>query len=256
MWAHMTERKSANDDLEQRCWAAVERVLARHGWRLLEREEYVQRVVACVRSGEVADPRQAAMHVYCRCLYTACFGSEGRERQEIGFVELQRYLYELSFRGAADLPADLRWEAVNETLLRIWQKLPSYYKPGAFLAIAALELRNVLRPWWSRPLDPLSIDSFHDQPTTHIDDDPLAHALNGELRQRVIDYFEEALRRHPRAKQQLEAVWLKYIAGLDDETISTYLRKPVASIHVLRSRGLSQLRTEPGWQGLANELGL
>lgn len=250
----MIEHEPADDDLDQRCRAAVDRILARHGWQLLDRDEFIVRVVACVESGEVGDPARAAIYVYCCRLHAVCCGSATHEQQEIGFIELQHYLYQLSFRELADLPADLRWEAVNETLLRIWQKRSSYYKPGAFLAVAAFELRNVLRPWWSRPITPLSLDSDTEQPDPDVEVDPLMHALQNELSQRVKLCFDDVLRRHPRAKQQLEAVWLKYIAGLDDEAISIHLGKTVANVHVLRSRGLSLLRIEPGWQQMAGDL--
>jgi len=252
----MSDEEPPSDDLEQRCRVAVDRTLARYNWQLLDREEFVRRVVACVESGEVGDPWKASMHVYCSCLHAACCGTATREQQKIGFVELQQYLYQLSFREIADLPTDLREDAVNETLLRIWQKRSTYYKPGAFLAAAALELRNVLRPSWSRPIPPLSLEDYIDQPTLDVESDPLTHVLNGELRERVRLCFDDALRHHPRAKQQLEAVWLKYIAGLDDEAISIYLGRPVANVHVLRSRGLNHLRTEPCWQLMAEELGL
>ena len=252
----MIEREHPDEDLRQRCRAVVDRILARHGWQLLEREEFVRQVVACVESGQVADPWRAAIHMYCCCLHAVCCGPASRERQEVGFVELQCYLYQLSFREIADLPADLRWEVVNETLLKIWQKRASYYKPGAFLAAAALELRNVVRPWWSRPAALLPLDNNIDLPIPEAEADPLAHALDGELRQRVKQCFDDALHRHPRAKQQFEAVWLKYVAGLDDETISVYLGKPVANVHVLRSRGLNHLRAEPCWQLMAADFGL
>jgi DNA-directed RNA polymerase specialized sigma24 family protein len=252
----MSEQEPAGHDLEQRCRAAVDRVLARYGWRLLDRETFVRQVIACVASGEVDDPWRAAIHVYCCCLHAVCCGPETPERQELGYLELQRYLYQLSFRDIAELSSDLRWEAVNETLLRVWQKRASYYKPGAFLAAVALELRNVVRPFWSRAVPPLPLEEYIDQPTSNTDADPLAQALNGELRERVRQCFDTALRHHPRAKQQLEAVWLKYIAGLDDEAIGMHLGKSVANVHVLRSRGLNHLRTAPGWQVLAEDLGL
>src|SRR5262245_21707689 len=126
----MIEREPPGDDLDQRCRATVDRILARYGWRLLDREEFVRQVETCVASGQVGAPWRAAMHVYCCCLHAACCDSATPEQQEIGFTELQRYLYQLSFREIADLPSDLRWETVNETLLRIWQKRSSYYKPG------------------------------------------------------------------------------------------------------------------------------
>jgi len=157
---------------------------------------YHTRHIKQLRNGEIAKLNnlgglRAAMHVYC-CLHAACCGPATPERQEIGFVELQRYLYQQSFRKIADLPLDLRWEAVNETLLRIWQKRSLYYKPGAFLAV--LELLNVIRPLWSRPIPPLSLEDYIDQPTPRTDDDPLAHVLDAELRQRVSLWFDNVLR--------------------------------------------------------------
>lgn len=250
----MTEREIADERLHEQCRAVVARVVQRHGWALLDHVEFARRVAAALAAGDAAEPWPAAVNVYCRCLYTACRGDQGPERQELAFTELHRYLYELSFREVADLAPDLRQDAVNETLLRVWQKLENYYKPGAFLAVAALELRNVLRPWWTRKVQPLPLDLIEDQPAPDSTDDPLASALRSELRERVRACFDEVLRRQPRARQQLEAVWLKYIVELDDETISAYLSKPVASVHVLRSRGLSHLRAAPAWQLMAQEL--
>lgn len=241
-------------DLSQRCRASVDRVLARYGWKLLAYDEYVRRVIACVHCGEVADPWSAAINVYCRCLHAACSGVEGSERQETAFVELHRYLYELSFREDADLPADIREDVLNETLLRIWRKLDTYRRPGAFLAIAAFELRGVIRPLWSRPVMLVPLDDCADQ-LIDPSDDLLDSTFHGEVRTKVQVCFDEAFRRHPDAKRQLEVVWLTYV-GLDDKTISQCLGKSTATIYVLRKRGRDHLRNEPCWQELAREFGL
>ncbi len=215
-------------------------------------------------TGQIPSPWVAAVNVYCHCLYLACRGDDGPARQERAFLELQRYLFELSFREVADLPPDLRQEQVNETLLRVWKRIPVYHKPGAFLALAAMELRNVMRPWWARPanrerqpweMPPTSIEQAPEQPDGG-GDDPDSRAISEELTRQVRDCFDDMLRRYPRARQQLEAVWLKYIGGLSDKAIGEYLEKPIANVHVLRSRGLSRLRAEPSWQQLAKDLGI
>ncbi|MCS6882769.1 MAG: sigma-70 family RNA polymerase sigma factor [Oscillochloridaceae bacterium] len=243
------------NDVRTQCRRTVTAVMQRFGWQLLSVDEFARRTEASVAGGEVTDLWRAAINVYCHCLYRACRGDEGRERQDLGFAELHRYVYGLSFRESPDLAPDVRAEAVNETLLRIWRKLDSYHTPGAFLAIAALELRNVLRPLWTR-LAALPLDVLDRRQIAAEHSDPEQSAMRADLSQQVRACFDEVLRQQPRARQQLEAVWLKFIAGLDDETISVYLARPVASVYVLRSRGLNQLRASPTWQRLAHDWGL
>lgn len=238
-----------------RCNNVVRQVLTRYRWELVSYETLVREVLACIAQGEAKEPWAATINTYCRHLYAACSGAEGLERQELGLTELYRYLYELSFRDAHDIPADLRQEAANEALLRIWQKLSRYRKPGALLAIAAFELRSVIRPWWSHRT-PLSLDTLAEQTLAGDDNDLDERAINRELQESVKRCFDETLRRHPRARQQLEAVWLKFVAQLDDATISDCIGKPVTSVHVLRSRGLNHLRRDPSWQSIARELGM
>lgn len=242
--------------VREQCRQTVIRVIERFGWQLLSVDEFTRRTEASVMRSEVTDLWRAAINVYCQCLYGACRGDEGRERQNLGFTELHRYLYGLSFRESADLAPDVRAEAVNETLLRIWKKLDSYHTPGAFLAIAALELRNVLRPLWTRLPVTLPLELLDERQIVAEHGDPEQGAIRADLRQQVRACFDELLRQQPRARRQLEAVWLKFIAGLDDETISTYMARSVASVHVLRSRGLNQLRASPVWQELARDWGL
>src|SRR5689334_15511708 len=85
-------------DLSEHCRLVVRHVLARYDWALAPYEPLVQEVLICLEAGEAAEPWPATINVYCRHLYSACTGSEGPARQERGFIELHRYLYEISFR--------------------------------------------------------------------------------------------------------------------------------------------------------------
>jgi RNA polymerase sigma factor (sigma-70 family) len=223
---------------------------------LVPDEALVQEVLNCLEAGEVAEPWPATINVYCRHLYMACIGSEGVDRQERGFIELHRYLYDISFREAQDVPVDLREEAINETLFRIWQKLDRYRKPSAFLSNATFELLNVIRPWWSRRLTAIPLDTIAEDSLADSDRDIAARIIDQEMQEIIRRCFDDTLRRNPRARQQLEAVWLKFIMQLDDSTISDCIGKSIASVHVLRSRGLSHLRRDPSWQLIARELGI
>jgi DNA-directed RNA polymerase specialized sigma24 family protein len=64
------------------------------------------------------------------------------------------------------------------------------------------------------------------------------------------------VQRHPRARLQLAALWLKHVEGLDETAISQRLGKPAGSLYVLRARALQKLRAEPAWRALAAEAGL
>jgi DNA-directed RNA polymerase specialized sigma24 family protein len=238
----------------QHCQRIVRQVIARYQWTLVPYEVLVQEVLSCIEAGTIAEPWPATISIYCQYLYRACTGAEGAERQERGFIELSRYLYELSFREVQDMPVDLREEAVNETLLRIWQKLANYRKPSAFLSNATFELLNVIRPWWSRQRAAASLETIAEQPASASGDDITARVIDHEMQETVKRCFDDILRRHPRARQQLEAVWLKFIVQLDDTTISDYIGKSIATVHVLRSRGLRQLRRDPSWQQIAKDL--
>jgi DNA-directed RNA polymerase specialized sigma24 family protein len=241
-------------DFSQHYRRVVRQVLARHQWTLVPYEVLVQEVLACIEAGAIAEPWPATINIYCHYLYSACTGTEGLERQERGFIELSRYLYELSFREVQDMPVDLREEAVNETLFRIWQKLAHYRKPGAFLSNASFELLNVIRPWWSRQHAAASLEAIAEQPAPASEDDITARVIDHEMQETIKRCFDDILRRHPRARRQLEAVWLKFIVQLDDTAISNYIGKSIATVHVLRSRGLRHLRRDPSWQQIAKDL--
>lgn len=241
--------------LYRECSDVVDSLMARYGWRLIDRAEFARIVTKRVAANEFTNPNPAAMNHYCQQLYIACFGHEGAERQEIGFIELHSYLYALSFRMVADLPAETREDLMNETIARIWQRLASYRNPGAFLAVAAMELRNVLRPYWKRTQTQCSMEEVAEQLLASEGHDPVASSLDNDLRRQVQACFTEAYAQHPRAKKQIDAVRLTYL-GYDDAAISAQLGTPVKNVYVLRSRGLDLLRKQPLWQQLAVDIGL
>jgi DNA-directed RNA polymerase specialized sigma24 family protein len=77
-----------------------------------------------------------------------------------------------------------------------------------------------------------------------------------ELRQRFKALVAAFLQAHPRAEQQIAALQLKYIEGLDDTTISQRLGVSVSSVYVLRSRAIKRLQADRHWRALAAELGI
>ena len=61
-------------ELKQECMKAVDLLIARYGWQLLEREEYIRHTIAHFRAGVASDARRAAIYTYSYALYTACSG--------------------------------------------------------------------------------------------------------------------------------------------------------------------------------------
>ena len=80
--------------------------------------------------------------------------------------------------------------------------------------------------------------------------------IAAELRARFEHLSTEFLRKHPRAGQQIAALRLKYIDGLDDAAISQLLGKSIGSIYTLRARAVEKLRAEPEWRALAADFGI
>jgi len=66
--------------------------------------------------------------------------------------------------------------------------------------------------------------------------------------------LEEIFREAPQARNQLQAVFLKFLFGYSDEEIAVTLGTDVPNVHVLRSRGLKRLRGDPELRGLAQDI--
>ena len=122
--------------LETTCARAVDRLLARHRWRIVDRDELIRRACAQVVAGTTSDPGRAAVYVYSQALYAACSGAEGEERQRAAYAELYRYLFDLARWRYADVCEDAARRATEAT----WLNFARCRHPGAFLAFAIQHL--------------------------------------------------------------------------------------------------------------------
>jgi DNA-directed RNA polymerase specialized sigma24 family protein len=245
-----------------RCREAADRLLARYGWCLLGREELTRRAEVHLSAGVAADARRAAIHAYCLALYDACSGRGGRERQERGYAELHRYLYDSARARYPDVCDD----ATQRALEHIFASFDRCRQPGAFLAFALQHLLDAARAVrrqeaWRGPSLSLPAVEDGDQELGNLlpdprQPDPVAAALDDERRARLARHAADYLRAHPRARDQLAALWLKYIEGLDDEAIGRRLGKTVNNVYILRSRAVARLQSEPGWREFASECGV
>jgi RNA polymerase sigma factor (sigma-70 family) len=242
------------------CQQIVDLCLARYQWELLEREEFVRRVQGRLANGATVAPRQAVFEIYTLALYDACSGTEGRPRQERGYIELYAFLVSHAARRYPEAHLD----ATQRALETIYRSFEHCRQPEAFLAFALQKLRDAgqaeLR--MARRNQVLYLANEDDDTAAALldvaapDTDPLEHVTATDFRSRLLLCVDVFLRRHPRASQQLAVLWMKYIEGLDDRSIGVRLGRSTASVHVLRSRAIAKLRGDPDWQMLARELGL
>ncbi len=248
-------------DALQQCRAAVGLVLARHDWQLLDHDTFVQRTFEYVAAGGTADAQRAATHIYCQALHAACSGAEGSERQNQGYGELFRYLYDSARRR---YPGDCA-EIAQLALERVFLAFDRCHEPGTFLAFAFQHLRDAARTLQRQEQQrPQSLEApignGKEPLSAYVADrrqpELSATLIATELRERFNQVVAEFLQAHPRAAQQIAALRLKYIDGLDDTLISQRLGVPINSVYVLRSRAMKRLQNDQHWRALAVELGI
>ncbi len=246
--------------LAQRCRDSVAQLSAKYDWRLLDDEEFVRQTIEHVQRGVASDPYRAATHVYCLALYRACSGYEGEARQELGYTELFRFLYNIAYHRYYDHRDDVTQQAIE----RIFTSFERCRQPGAFLAFALQHLRDTvrtLRRQQSRA--PQSLDEMISEEQNAQEvllPDPRIGLLEQVMAQEqwssVKQIVETFLRDHPRSRKQLTALLLKYLAGMDDQAISEEMGMPIQNVYVLRSRAIKKLKQETSWRMLASELGI
>ncbi len=128
----MANSNHISDCLKNDCQRAVDRRIATHGWQLLDRVEFVRRVVAYVSADRPVDSRHAALYTYSAVLYHACSGTEGADRQARGYTELYNYLYDVAARRYPTYCAEVSQDAIEA----IYMAFSRCREPGAFLAFA------------------------------------------------------------------------------------------------------------------------
>jgi len=240
------------------CQEVVGQLSVERDWHLLGPNEWVERTLAQARAGSIVDPRRVAVHIYSQALYAACSGTQGDQRRDRGYEELFRYLFDVARKRYPLIYEDVAQQALE----LVYERFAKCRHPGTFLAFALQQIlaafRSVRQPHNAHyqtvePADQLRkgvAEAYDQQP------DLAAPVIADELRERFERLSEAFLRKHPRAKQQLEALRLKYIEELDDATIGHRLNKSPGSIYVLRSRAIEKLRAEPEWRALAVEFGI
>lgn len=248
------------NDLVSACRQCVDTAMQRYQWELLKRSELFEQVYEQLAAGTAQDARQATVCAYSRALYQACSGADGLERRERGYYELSYYLSLVAMRRYSDHYAD----TLQRALEQICRTFLDCRKPEAFLAFSLQKLRDAARTERNQVSSSVSLDTLKggaDEPSLQVAApsshfDPSEHMLQNEFRERVAQHAHAFLERHPRAAQQLLALWLKHIRNLDDRTIGKYLGKSVKNVHVLRARAIVKLRQDPEWTILAGELGV
>ncbi len=255
----MTQMERERATLLAACRAAVDRLVATWGWQLLGREDWAHQAADLVQAGTIADPNRAAMLVYSQALHTACSGSQGRQRQNHGYGELFRYL----FAGARWRFSEIAEDVAQRASERVFALFVRCRTPGTFLAFAFQQLLDSARVVRrqseldgiahisSAAMGPGGLDSLPDRAP-----DIATQMIAAELRARFDHLSIEFLRKHPRAGQQIAALRLKYIDGLDEVAISRRLGKSIGSVYTLRARAVEKLRAEPEWRALAVDFGI
>jgi RNA polymerase sigma factor (sigma-70 family) len=256
----MSQLEAVPAAMERTCVEAVDGLLARHQWQLLDRAEFARRALDHWSGGGASDAQRAATHIYSLALHTACSGGEGAERQNRAYTELFRYLYDIAFQrypGAHE-------EVAQRALVHIYTSFERCRQPGAFLAFAIQQLLDTARSLQreqppERSLAARSAAGAAELGELLVDEqqpDPSELLIAEELRARFALLADEFLRKHPRASHQFAALRLKFIDGLDDQTIAEQLGNTIPNVYVLRARAIEKLRAEPSWRALAIEFGI
>ncbi len=255
----MAQMELERATLLQACLAVVDRLAVTWGWQLLGRVTWGQQAADLVQAGTVADPPRAAMFVYSQALHSACSGAEGRARQNLAYSELFHFLFESARRRYPVIAEDVTQRASE----RVFALFARCRTPGAFLAFALQQLMDSARvvrrqseleaglPALAAAAEPGDLDSLPDRQP-----DMDTQMIAAELRTRFEHLSIKFLRKHPRAGQQIAALRLKYIDGLDEAAISQLLSTSIGSVYTLRARAVEKLRAEPEWRALAADFGI
>jgi RNA polymerase sigma factor (sigma-70 family) len=256
----MSQMESAHAAMERMCAEAVDGLLIRHRWQLLDRAEFARRALDHLRGGSTSDAQRATIHTYSLALHAACSGGEGAERQNRAYTELFRYLYDIALQRYPDAHEEITQRA----LVHIFTTFGRCRQPGAFLAFAIQQLLDTARSLWREQSSARSLAVPGSAGEAELGElladehqvDPSETIITDELRARFAWLAAEFLRKHPRASRQFAALRLKFIDGYDDQTIAEQLGYTVSNIYVLRARAIEKLRAEPAWRALAIEFGI
>lgn len=222
------------------CGPIVARLRSAYGWSLVEEDVLAARVLAAAPpDAGPAALEYLARDQYSRALWEACRPGGEAARREQAYAELQRYLY----RAAYNRRPEAAEECVQRALELVVAQVERCREPGAFLTFALNKLRHALGEETARaargaPGEPA------EEPASAADAVP-AVAEERERAQALV----AAIGRLRDARQR-QAVFLKFYAGLDDQTIGARLEITPNLVRVLRHRALGRLRGDPALAAL------
>lgn len=223
--------------LEHLCSPIVHRLREAYQWSLLDDEALMTLVLAAAPPNPSPSALEyLARDQYSRTLWEACRLGAAPPRREQAYAELQRYLY----RAAYNRRPDMAEECVQQALELVIAQVERCREPGAFLTFALNKLRHALRD---------EADQAERAPAP-LPDSPQAAITAPDAIPEGVEQREwsalviAAVGRLPEPRQR-QVVLLKFIAGLDDETIGAQLAITPNLVRVLRHRALTRLRADP-----------
>lgn len=236
----------------------IDRLCDRHQWQLLSRNEFATEVAALNPVSDDAIVRYATNY-YCKVWHGAC--CPDHPLRDRAFQELARYVYDRAVYKYSD--ADLAQELSQETIILVAEQIDRCREPGAFMAFVMMKLWNAATAYFrmrdrhtTRQVD-LTVANSHEVDLALANRGqllPELHAVQAENTERIVARLAEIMQAAPRARNQLLAVLLKFLAALSDEEIASELNTDVANVYVLRSRGLKRLRKDALLRELATEI--
>lgn len=253
------------DELMPLCRNVVRELMEDNDWHLLSEDAFVTAVLERIPPEQTIEHEQLrewCINTYCReALHPACLGAQGRHKRKRGFEELAVYLYGLAHKAWPEVAED----AVQETLIMVYDKVEHCRNPGAFLAFAIQQLRDAARKLMKAQARALSLDQLLEQDfygdlparagVGAVREEGVEEAaLYADLKHLVAGRIREVRQQNPRAGRQLDAVWLRYFRELSNEEIAGLLDTTPANVSVLISRGLRKLRGDERLRKLAEEI--
>lgn len=244
-----------NDDaLWRECQVAARRVLANHGWGLVDDEAaFVAEVLAVVRaspgrSGDSLARRaeRATIHAYCPRLYAACRAGHGRRAAQ-AFDEMGRYLHAIARRRSHD--PQRAQDAAQRALESIWQHLDEVRAPEAFLGYARVVLLREMGPHGASRPEPLRFVPLRGDDAAEegvvLPDPHTAEAAASAERAAADPALRAALRDCLRSAAQREVIERLFLAEESVTAVADALSTTPANVWVLKSRALARLRRCP-----------
>lgn len=237
------------EDLLRRCDQIADRLITRYHWQLLDRHAFARRIHGVAIIHPSSSLSYLAFGVYNQALHTACSGAEGPLRWEQAYNELFQMLSERARYRYPDV-----WEdAVQSAIELVCVRYTNCVVPQAFFQFAWGHLQNAVRTARrTQSRNELSFEQTAGDGATLKDIVPDTHPnisdeyVNDELRATLRAALVEFERLHSRARNQLAAVRLKFLDGLEDEVIGNILGGLSAKrVHELRSLGIKKLRSDP-----------